>query len=315
MKKRMMFIIMALTLAITGIVAVGCGDVATTTASCAFVVHDSDTNKSVDELIYPGKSGNVADGEKSLNFPCNSRTYAINKGNKVNANGEKIGDRFVLAPGTTSSGTDVLVSLTAYWTLNQDPEVLKNEFYNLCEKYGCWSEDAISNSANYADPGWNGMLGENMGEPIDRTVHRVTSEFSDSIWQKGTQAEYDRLGEKLSEEFEKDVRVATGYSKDLFCGSGNSGWSDPKKPGEGEFTCTNVRFVVDDVVNTDVGRQDQANESNGLKSQISDNKKQLKAAKAKYGSLAEMALVIQDYVKNCDAKCPPLYLPNSSINP
>jgi hypothetical protein len=310
---RLKFIAVALALMAAAIAVVGCDDVATTSASCAFIVHDSDTDKSVDDVIYPNQSGSEGDDKKTLYFPCNSRTYGINRGNKKNANDEKIGDRFTLAPGTTATGTDVLVSVTAYWTLNEDPNVLKNEFYNLCEKYGCWSEDPISNSANYADPGWNGMLGENMGEPIDRTVHRVTSEFSDALWQEGTQEEYDKLGERLSGEFAADVLVATGYNEDLFCGSGNSGWTDPNKPGKGEFTCTNVRFVVDDVVNEDHERQEQANEANGLSSQIEDNEKQLKAAKAKYGSQAEFWLGLQDYAEGCSAHCPPVYVPEGVI--
>jgi hypothetical protein len=296
-----------------GVLLSACGEhVATTSASCAFIVNDSSTNKTVDKTIYPGQSADLGENgdKKALYFPCNSRTYAINKGNKVNANGKKIGDRFTLAPGITKSGTDIEVAVSAYWTLNENPNVLVPDFYNLCEKYSCWSETPISNNANYADPGWNGMLGENMGESIDRTMRRVTPEFSDTIWQRGTQAEYDKLGELLSKEFDADVREATGYSQDVFCGSGNSGWSDPSKPGHGDFTCTSVRFVVDDVVNANPERQNQANEANGLQSEIEDNEKQLKAARAKYGDQAEFWLGLDDYAETCaHSHCPPVYIP------
>jgi len=309
-----MFIIGALALIAAAVLITACNNIATTSASCAFIVHDKDDDKSVDRVVYPNQAGDTENDRKALYFPCNSRTYGINKGNKKNANGDKIGDRFTLAPGVTSSGTDILVSVTAYWTLNEDRDVLEHDFFNLCEKYGCWSSKSISNSANYATPGWNGMLGENMGEPIDRTVRRVTSKFSDDLWQKGTQAEYDELGERLSEGFAADVREATGYSKDLFCGSGNSGWSDPGDPGKGEFTCTNVRFVVDEVINANNERQQQANEANGLESQIKDNQKELKAARAKYGDQAEFWLGLQDYAEGCSKKhCPPVYVPEDVI--
>jgi hypothetical protein len=310
-KNRFRLFIAILTVLVASVTLTACfDDVSTTSASCAFIVNDKDTDRSIEDVIFPGQAGKEGTDKNTKYFPCNSRTYGINKGNKKNANGERIGDRFNLAPGTTSTGADIKVALTAYWTLNQDPDVLKGEFYSLCEKYDCYSDDRISNSSNYADPGWNGMLGENMGEAIDRTARRVTADFPDELWQKGTQTLYDRLGEQLSKEFAKDVRVATGYSKDLFCGSGNSGWSNPSKPGEGNFTCTNVRFVVDDVVNEDAERQKQANEANGLQSQITDNQKELQAARAKYGDLAELFLGLQDYADSCPKhQCPPVVLP------
>lgn len=316
MKKRVSRLFIAvLTLIVMGVVATGCNDVATTSASCAFLVNDKSDDKSIDDVVYQGQAGKKGQDKKTQYFPCNSRTYGINKGNKRNANKEQIGDRFTLARGTTSSGTDVKVSLTAYWTLNQDRDVLIDAFAPLCEKYGCWDEDPISNSANYADPGWNGMLGENMGESIDRAVHRVTAEFPDEIWQQGTQTQYDELGERLSAVYNKYVRQATGYNVDLFCGSGNSGWSDPGKPGSGEFTCTNVRFVVDDIVNADGERQKQANEANGLVLQLEDNRKERRAARAKYGDLAEFFLGLQDYAESCTRHCPPVQLPQGVFDP
>jgi hypothetical protein len=315
-KKSLKLFTGAMALFVLIVVVAGCGsdNVATTSASCAYIVHSSNTDKSVDRVIYPGQSADQGDHEKTLYFPCNSRTYVINKGNKKNANGKPIGDRFTLAPGITSSGTRIEVAVSAYWTLNENPDVLNPDFYNLCEKYTCWSEKSISNNANYASPGWNGMLGENMGESIDRTMRRVTPEFSDAIWQKGSQKEYDELGEKLSAGFDADVREATGYSKDLFCGSGNSGWKEPDHPGKGEFICTNVRFIVDEVVNADHSRQLQANETNGLQSEVEDNEKELQAARAKYGPLAEFFLGMDDYAEHCANKhCPPIYLSEGAI--
>ncbi len=76
MKKRFSRLFIAiLTLVVIGVVTTGCNDVATTSASCAFLVNDKDTDKSIDNVIYPGQSGNKGDEKTIRYFPCNSRTY------------------------------------------------------------------------------------------------------------------------------------------------------------------------------------------------------------------------------------------------
>lgn len=167
------------------------------------------------------------------------------------------------------------------------------KFYTVCFKYQCASPKDIGGDTNYSSKGWNGMLGENFGPAMDTSARRAAAKVEDSIWRQNDQEQYKLLSDGMSAVFADVMRANFGFSEDLFCGSGNSVWSDPKNPGKGKFDCTPVRIVVNAVKR----RQAQADESTeGL---VAINRQRLQKAEALYGPNAGYWLGLQDSIEKC----------------
>ncbi len=271
-----------------------CDTNATTTASCGFVVGDghSGHDAKLHRVVYPGQSTHVGDSEDISYVPCNSRNYLINDGSVFNANGEQLGDRHQLIEATTKTGVPINIAVSAYWTLNQSESAMR-AFYNVCFKYRCASSKDTGGDVNFATPGWNGMLAEDFGPALDRVARLAAVNVEDSIWQLQNPEQYQTLSDAMSAGFADVIRATLGYQDDLFCGSGNSVWSDPNKPGEGEFTCSPVRIVVDKVERGEI----QADES--TEGVLTINQMRLSNATALYGPDAGYWLGLQDTIEKC----------------
>lgn len=275
--------------------------VANPAAMCSFVVGDGKDGRGaeVKKVAWPDQNSPKGTNEVTKYVPCNSRNFIVNDGTVFNANQQKVGDRFTPTLTYTSTGKPVNVYWSAYWTLNQDEDTLR-KFYELCHKYECYSTDSSSGAANFSTPGWNGMLGENFGTAGDQALFAALSKFDDAIWEDHSAELYEQLGTEVSNLFAEKVRVKTGYELDLFCGSGNSGWPDPKKPNEGQFNCTNVRFVIDRVESADPKLQEQQNEQTAAEKAMEANAQKLAAAQAIYGDYAPYWLGLQDTLARCN---------------
>lgn len=269
-------------------------DQATTTASCAFLVGDglNGNDAKVRSIIYPGQQVPNHVNEKVYYVPCNSRNYIVNDGTVKNANGAVVGDRSTLISATTKSGVPITIAARALWTLNQSDRAMR-AFYNVCFKYQCASSEDVGGDANFSTPGWNGMLAENLGPALDTAARMAAIEVDDSVWQNHNPLQYKALGDKMSEVFADVMRANWGYSEDLFCGSGNSMWADPENPGTGEFTCTPVRIIVDDVQRGEVMADDSTEGVTTI------NQQRLKNAQALYGESAGYWLGLQDSIDKC----------------
>ncbi len=283
-----------LTVLLVLILAVVACNTSASTASCGFVVGDATNKVILKRIVYPGQSVVLGDYETVTYVPCNSRNYIINDGKVTNANGDKVGDRDVLISATTAPGTPISIAASAFWTLNQSEEALKL-FYTACLKYNCASSDDIGGESNFSTPGWNGLLAENFGPALDAAAKQAASEMDDRLWQSYDYALYQQLADRMSEIFADKVRARLGFNVDLFCGSGNSPWADPSKPGEGEFTCLPVRIVVDDVQR---GEIDSTESTDGA---VAINAQRLENAEAIYGDDAEFWLALQDTIDHCQA--------------
>lgn len=290
MKQRFSFLVV--TLFLLSVILMAC-TTSTATASCAFVVGDGIGNDAdLREVIYPGQQVYINTDEVVSYVPCNSRNYIINDGTVKNANGETVGDRDRLVIAYTKTGVPITIAVRALWTLNQS-EAAMQEFYKVCFKYQCASTEDIGGDINFATAGWNGMLAENFGTTLDTVARMAASEIDDTIWSMHDPKQYQALADKMSAYFADVMRANLGYSVDLFCGSGNSTWSDPDNPGTGSFTCTPVRIVVDDVQRGEI-QEDESTE--GLQDIY---EQRLNNAKALYGSGAEYWLGLMDAIEKC----------------
>jgi len=294
MSKRsvlLIFALIALALAVTACNA------SSSTASCAYVVGNGvDGNDTkVSTIIYPGQKIIYNSADQNVWYvPCNSRNYIVNDGTILNANGTKVGDRFVLLTATTKTGVPITIAASAFWTLNQSDRSMK-DFYTFCFKYTCASADDKGGGANFSTEGWNGMLGENFGPVMSQAAKSAAIIVDDAIWQKPTPKLYQDLGDAMSLVFADMIRARLGFPEDIFCGSGNSRWSDENRPGaEGNtFTCQPVRIVVDDVKRGDIQASDNTEGALAISAQRLEN------AKALYGPDAGYWLGLQDTVTLC----------------
>jgi len=295
-------LLLPMMLGMLALLFIGCGATTTTTAaSCAYVVGNGINDARVHNILYPNQRNDTSTNEDVKYVACNSRNYIINDGtvfspNVVNGQRERVGDRFNLAVASTNSSVGITVGLSAFWTLNQSKAAMMN-FYEVCHKYNCWTTKDQTGELNFATRGWNGMLAENFGPSLDAAARRAANQVDDSIWRDHNPAQYKLLADLLSKEFSDEIRSSLGYSQDLFCGSGNSDWKDPSKPGEGEFFCSPVRIRIDAVELLPI-QGDQ-----NPKGALVVNAQRLEAAKVLYGTDASHWLAVQDTVKMCTAPC------------
>ena len=277
-----------------------CYTASTTTASCAFVVGNGREGRDTElhRIVYPGQQVTLTTYETPSYVPCNSRNYIINDGTVKGATGKPVGDRGTLIVASTNTGTTINVAARALWTLNQSKQTME-DFYEVCHKYSCASPKDVTGDSNFATDGWNGMLAENFGPTMDKTAKIAAFTMGDELWQKQDPKDLKILGDGMSDAFADVIRANLGYSHDLFCGSGNSAWSDPNRPGENTFTCSAVRIVVDSVI-LGPARADQS-----VQSAVAINKQRFQNAEALYGPDAGYWLGIQDSIDKCKAASTP----------
>lgn len=146
------------------------------------------------------------------------------------------------------------------------------------------------------------MLDNDMSPAIDEAVRQVVKKHGDEIWK--VKDGWEIINKELPSEFSKAMRARTGYTDDVFCGSGDvSPWSGtPGKDGS-TFTCGAVRFQIKDISAKNAALQNGASETNTKDSQVAQNKSALEAARAKYGSSAESVLSSLALIEAC-AKTP-----------
>lgn len=297
-------------------------DTATTPASCAFITGDGQGSRDADlhYVVLPGQQYDRDQDEEYVSYvPCNSRNFIVSDGTVRDANGEVVGDRKQPIIATTSGGIEIEVAVTAYWTLNQSNNAIFN-FYRVCQKYNCASPNDVSGEANNSTPGWNDMLGENFGPALERAVKLSVFKANSTLLERRDPEEFKRLADSTSLAFMDEVRAALGYPEDLFCGSGNSIWSNPDEPGKGTFDCKPVRIAVDNV------RKAPVNENqNTVEGQKLLNQQRLDNAIAVYGPDAGWWLALLDVIDKCksagptciinigDANAPAVPLPSNSL--
>lgn len=278
-----------------------CGSSATPIGSCAFIVGDGDNGNdaNIHKISLPGENITIGSDEKAQYVPCGPRNYEMNDGKKTNANNEKIGDFFTPVTATTSTGTQVKVSVKVYFTLNESDAAMR-AFYPLCYKHTCYSSESDGGKkVNSATPGWNAMLGENFPDTITTLIKDAVRTHDDTIWRNQDSKQWVEVAEQSANGFAEAIRPKVGSQENVFCGIGNSGWADPKKPGKGEFTCGNVFFEVLSLDNADKKTQNLESDKQAATLQQEVNAAQLEAAKARYGDQAEYWLGLQDAIAKC----------------
>lgn len=281
-----------LALLLVGVVGItGCGS-RPAASQCIIVVSSgfSDAHH-VKRIIYPGERSNT-NGDTTYAVPCNARNYLVRPDSQDRQTPITIRTKNN-SDGTPGAQLNVFVDV--YWALNQNEQVLAN-FLPFCLKYSCASsEDQVSGNANYATPGWNGMLHENFDPALDRAGRAIGGTFDANL--PNSQGDWSKFGDTLSAEFSKQLEIGDG-GQPFFCGQSVT-----------RESCPQMRITVDNVqyANPDVERLYQQSTALDAAKQLAQkqaavNRAQLDAARAKYGSYAPFFLGLLDAINACDAK-------------
>lgn len=315
--KKSLLAVAAIAVLAAGLTACS-GSAATPLGSCAYVLNDGQNGRdaSIQEISWPGQNTRVDTTEIAQYVACSPRNYIVNDGERKNAGGEPIGDLFKPFIAKTKDGTEVYVQLRLDWILNQSEEGL-TEFYPFCHKFTCYSSSSTGGDQNSATPGWNRMLGETFPDALEPLVREAIGEADDNIWKIDDAAQYETVGTHIANKFADKVRPMTGASVDLFCGTGNSGWTDPLKAGkDGNWKCGNVFVTITEVDPVSVDVSNNAQEKSLADQQVETNKAVRQAAEERYGSDAGYWLGIQDAIEKCaqSTTCV-VNLGNGSVSP
>lgn len=304
---RKAWIVSAVVAILVSLTACSDQDEAAPVSMCGWIVGDGENGRdaNVKKVVYPGQIANMNESEEDESWwiYCNPRNYIVSDGTKKDANGKPIGDRFQPSEARTKEGTKVLVYWTSYWMVNQTESVLEDPFYKFCYKYECSSAEPVAGSGdkNNSTDGWNDMLGENFSTAGDRLVReQAPLVLTDASWQTEDPEEWEALATEMSANFADEIRPNAGTSEDLFCSSYDGAWEDPKKPGEGTFTCKPVYFTVDKIVNANEETQAAQEAATAAAQQKAINKKLLEASQEKYGTMAGFWLGMFDAIDKCD---------------
>lgn len=267
------------------------------------------------------------EGEYYLYIPCNYRNYIVDNRGVANQSNTTLGDTATLFRFVLPSGVQVDVGVKMLWQVNQGPQELA-EFVKFAAKYDALKTDMSSEGNTYSSTdGWNNMLLENVWTALDSAGRAAMSELrrnppldkdgnqiiiNDDMWRLKDDAQWEALGNKMSELFADELRsnialandTNTATPLDLVCGSGApTGWvdsdnkaiNDPErfgKPGT-RFNCSPVRIEITIVEKA----PDQVD--TGSQSIIEANAAEYEAAYERYHEQTDCWMGILDSIKAC----------------
>lgn len=274
-----------------------CDNATATLDMFAVVVGNGKTDAKVKQVVYPGETVKYDETQENVWYiPANTRNYVVGK-----ADAGVTPDRTEPAVGRTKEGTPVNVWLSSSWGVNQDYNVLTNDFWAFCLKYNCATSDPTKREDNSAPTkGWTNMLNENFGDAYNAAVRKVMPQFDDSVWKE--QKDWDKVAAAISEEFPKQMALKTNYTVDLFCGGGNiSSWNNTTPGADGTYTCGPITFTISAIEAQNSSQQEANSEAKAADEQLAANQKILDAAVAKYGSKERAGEVLGqlDVIQKC----------------
>lgn len=277
--KKNKFYTFVFFLIIASFIFTSCGAYTSSPGFCGLYMGDGTYDNTIDKIIYPGQEipNTLEDYHKIMYLPCNERNYLVNSGKEIKLDGKKLGDLNTPLEAKTSSGTDVLVEVSVYWTLNQNFDAMTG-FYAYQLKFKAASDQDISGDENSSTTGWNNMLAETELPALKRSIVEAMSLASDAIWQTNDVKQRKIVEDYAISVIKDKLRPIYGSGDlDYFCGSASSGWPDPKKPGEGEYYCAPLSIVIDIVKKN----PDQTNAS--TQGSIEQSQQRLQVAIELYG--------------------------------
>lgn len=284
----------ALGLAAMALIATGCANTQTTASQCAYQIRNGYFDaRHIERILHPGERHNSSNVKTHYVY-CNARNYIVSTAKDAN-----VDQTSPIAAKTKADsdgdGTPVFFEGSMHWSLNQNTDVM-TPFLTFCEKYNCFSpKDTGDNNGNgrSATHGWLNMTQENHRFAFQRAVQEAMLEFGPNVW--NDQSQWPKVADAITTRLKDELRKQDSSGDvDYFCGPG-------VKPEGSSWTCPDITVNVDTIYPQDDGIRQiynqqvrQQQEQSLAVQQEKTNAAQLKAAKAKYGSLAEAALMAID---------------------
>jgi hypothetical protein len=302
MRRRLL----AAALAAIGLVVTGCSNTQTFASQCAYQIQDGYFDaRHVKDILHPGERKNTNNTTVRYVY-CNARNYLVSAAKDANVD-QRTPIATRTGPGSNGDGTPVNVEVGMHWTLNQnEPTML--QFLGFAEKYGAFaSKDASTASTRSASPGWLNMTQENHRFALQRAVQVALLDFKPDVW--NDQSKWPAVAAAISAQVKPQMRQqifgtdAKG-NPDYFCGTGVHLRSGVDEHGSDAYTCPDISVTVDNIAPQDSGvrriynQQVQQQQLAALADQeAKTGRKQLLAARAKYGRYAEFFLGLIDACK------------------
>lgn len=124
--------------------------------------------RAFEALVPPSTSGTFYGPlDTVVKLPANQRTYIVSKG----ADGDRAGGDTLTAKN--AEGVAVAYETTVWFRLNQDPQVLKEFYEQVCTKYAECYDDPDTN-----DDGWGRMLNDNVRKVQETTLQNASRRVS-----------------------------------------------------------------------------------------------------------------------------------------
>lgn len=278
----------------------GCQNVQTFSSQCAYIIQNGyfDAHH-VKTILLPGERSNHTNSTVKYLY-CNARNYRIQPGGDVSGLTQISAKT---APSSNGDGTPVDVQLEAYFSVNQNHQALL-DFLPFCEKYNCFSpKDTAGNQNldNSSSPGWNNMLAENFPNAINRATRTAMLQFPPTVWNDTSQ--WSKVADAISANFSQQLQVqdSSPDSEPFFCDQGSTPTS-----------CKPVRFAIESIDPSDPQiraiynqQVEQQQQTLLAQQQAKTNAAELRAARQKYGKLADYFLGLQDTINDCkgNANC------------
>jgi hypothetical protein len=118
----------------------------------------------------------------------------------------------IIAPA--KGGVQMRFEVSAYFTLNTSPDVVRRFYERVCIKFGCTSDD-----------GWDRMLANNFRKPIEQAIQQSIRTYSvDELYagvaRAGGEKEVGSLLVRVQDEIAKDLKenINSILGGDYFCG-------------------------------------------------------------------------------------------------
>lgn len=275
-------------------------------SQCAFIVgNGAGDARQVKDVLLPGQKVNKGDDDDYY-IPCNARNYVITPDNDHGDRHTPVTAKTGPSENGSTPATPVKVWLSAYWTPNENRDVLKRFYNKVCRKYSCASTDAAADDSNqnFSTPGWNGMLRETFGPAMDRTGTTVMAKFGADIWNDASKWNgKGSVAEAFQTAFADELRQSMQSGSDNYlCGS-SDGIAN-------QNDCTPITFSVEKIEPVDPEIVTIYNAGVTLEQKSAQaaaaaraNKARLDSATALYGSReqAGAALREQDAIAACAA--------------
>lgn len=175
-------------------------------------------------VIQPGSGKQLLGLSENLYLlPARQRNYIISK---TTNEGDRTGADFITAPSGHAEGekpVSFTLEASIYFMLNQDPQVIREFFEQVCLHDKCWT-----------DKGWDAMLDQFFRKPLELAVAQETKKYlPDDLYSNPDTLV--KINKEISQSLADDINATLGGK--FFCGPNSN-------TKGGKTSCTDFKVII-----------------------------------------------------------------------